>query len=86
MGDETHADLACAEVVEIITDYLEGALPVAEARRLERHLETCPGCTEVLEQMRSLAGSLGGLSRDSLPADTRERLIATFRRDRRAAL
>jgi anti-sigma factor RsiW len=72
-------DLACIEAVEIMTDYLDRALPAVEARRLERHLETCPGCTEYLEQMRTLAGSLGGLTKDSLPAETRDALIAAFR-------
>ena len=72
-------DLACTEEVEIITDYLEGALPAAEARRLERHLETCPGCTEYLAQMRTLAGSLGGLTEESIPGEMRDRLIGAFR-------
>jgi anti-sigma factor RsiW len=72
-------DLACTEEVELMTDYLEGALPAAEARRLEHHLDTCPGCTEYLDQMRTVAGSLGGLSEDSLPAETRDGLIAAFR-------
>jgi anti-sigma factor RsiW len=76
-------DLACTEEVEIMTDYLEGALPAAEVRRLERHLATCPGCTEYLEQMRTLAGSLGGLSEGSIPAEMRERLIASFRGSRK---
>lgn len=76
-------DPACTEEVEVMTDYLEGALPAAEARRLERHLETCPGCTEYLEQMRTLAGSLGGLSEDSIPAETRNALLAAFRDVRR---
>jgi anti-sigma factor RsiW len=76
----TNADeLACVEEVEIMTDYLEGALPVAQARRLERHLETCPGCTEYLEQMRTIAGSLGGLSEDTIPVEMRDRLIDAFR-------
>ena len=71
-------DLACNEAVEIMTEYLEGALSAAEARRLERHLETCPGCTEFLEQMRALAGSLGGIGAESLPAAMRDGLIAAF--------
>jgi anti-sigma factor RsiW len=83
MADEpvhSHAeDPACIEVVEIMTDYLEGALPAAQALRLERHLDTCPGCTEYLEQMRTLAGSLGGLTEDSLPAEVRHGLVAAFR-------
>jgi anti-sigma factor RsiW len=80
MDDTNAADVACVEVVEVVTDYLEGTLPPAEARRLERHLETCPGCTEYQDQMRTLAGSLGDLSSDSLPAGMRERLISAFRR------
>jgi anti-sigma factor RsiW len=73
-------DLSCVHVVEIVTDYLEGALPAAEARRLERHLGTCPGCTEYLEQLRAVAGSLRGLTEDSFPAEMRDGLIADFRR------
>ena len=83
MSDEpahAHADdLACTEEVEIMTDYLEGALPAAEAERLERHLATCPGCTEYLQQKRTLAGSLGGLTEGSIPAGMRDGLIAAFR-------
>ena len=88
MADEpadTHAEnLACADVVEIATDYLEGALPAGEAQRLERHLATCSGCTEYLDQLRALAGSLGGITDESLPAEMRADLIAVFRgiRDR----
>ena len=80
---ETDADdLACTEEVELMTEYLEGALSPAEARRVERHLETCPGCTEYLEQMRTIAGSLRGLREASLPPALREDLIAAFRNAR----
>jgi anti-sigma factor RsiW len=72
-------DIACIDEVELITDYLEDALPDADRRRLELHLETCPGCTEYLEQMRTVAGSLGGLSEDSIPPELRESVIASFR-------
>jgi anti-sigma factor RsiW len=83
MTDETQADdLACTEEVELVTDYLEGVLPPGEARRLERHLETCPGCTEYLEQMRTIAGSLRPLGGEALPAGIREGLIDAFRRSR----
>ena len=77
-------DLACTEEVELITDYLEGALPDAQRARLELHLETCPGCTEYLEQMRTIAGSLGELREDQLPAETRAGLIESFREFRRS--
>jgi anti-sigma factor RsiW len=77
---ETHADdLACVAVVELVTDYLEGALPEAEARRLERHFDTCPGCADYLEQLRAIAGSLRGVTDESFPAEIRDGLIAEFR-------
>jgi anti-sigma factor RsiW len=78
-GPTEAEELACIEQVELITDYLEGALPPAEARRLEQHLETCPGCTEYLHQIRTIAGSLGGLREESLPAEVRDGLLAAFR-------
>ena len=70
---------ACIDVIERVTDYLEGALTADQARRLERHVERCPGCSEYLDQMRTIAGSLEGLREGSLPADLRAGLIATFR-------
>jgi anti-sigma factor RsiW len=73
------ADLACIEEVELITDYLEGALPAGDRRRLEAHLETCPGCTEYLAQMRTIAGSLGGLREPGIPPELRSAVLATFR-------
>jgi anti-sigma factor RsiW len=82
-SDIRAGDLACTEVVELMTDYLEDALSPAEAVRLERHLETCTGCTEYLDQMRTLAGSLGGLASDSISTEMRDGLIAAFRRVRR---
>ena len=72
-------DLACVEAVELVTDSLEGALSASEARRLERHLETCPGCTEYVEQMRTLAGLGAGATRESIPPAMRDDLIAAFR-------
>jgi anti-sigma factor RsiW len=77
--NDAQSDIACIDEVEVITDYLEGALPDAERRRLQEHLETCPGCTEYLEQMRTIAGSLGGLREESIPPELRRSLIASFR-------
>ena len=46
-------DLACRQVVTLLTDYLEGALDARQQRRLERHLAACPHCTEFLRQLRA---------------------------------
>ena len=44
--------LRCREVVELLTDYLEDALPAAERARVAEHLATCPDCTAYVEQLR----------------------------------
>ena len=77
---DSHADdLACIQAVELVTEYIEGALPEEDARRLERHLGTCPGCTDYVKQMRTLAGGLARLSEGSIPAGMRDGLVAAFR-------
>jgi anti-sigma factor (TIGR02949 family) len=75
----TDDDLACKDVVELMTDYLEGAMPADAVRRLEHHLATCPGCTEYLEQLRAVSGVLEGLAEAALPAARRKRLIDALR-------
>jgi anti-sigma factor (TIGR02949 family) len=76
-------DLACQEVVEIVSDYLDGALSADERRRLEAHLESCPGCIEYVEQMREVGGAMRGLARDSIAPERRDALLEAFR-DRHA--
>ncbi len=53
-----HDPLVCREFVELVTDYLEGALPDAQRVRFEAHLAECEGCTGYLEDMRRLIGTL----------------------------
>jgi hypothetical protein len=72
-------DLACIDAVELVTDYLEAALTPEAVQRLELHLETCPGCTDYVEQLRTIAGSLAGVTEESLPPDVRAAVIAAFR-------
>jgi anti-sigma factor RsiW len=44
--------MTCQELVELVTDYLEGAMSAADRARFEEHLAICPGCQTYLEQMR----------------------------------
>jgi anti-sigma factor RsiW len=78
-------DLACREEVELITDYLEDALPPERRALLEAHLAICPGCSEYVDQMRTLAGGLGALREEALPDTLRSGLIASFRELHRRA-
>lgn len=72
-------EMTCRELVEILTDYLEDALPPRDRESLEEHLETCPYCAEYVEQMRLTIDSLGGISEESIAPERREELLAAFR-------
>ena len=72
--------LACQEVVELVTDYLEDALPAADRRRLEAHLADCPHCTEYLAQMRETIRLTGRLAPDDLSPAMRADLTELYRR------
>jgi anti-sigma factor RsiW len=74
--------ISCREVVEIVTDYLEGKLDPDVARRLEAHLQLCPPCVEYVQQVRTTA-RLAAASDVELHPD-REALLRTFRQFRAA--
>jgi len=72
--------LVCQEVVELVTDYLEGALSPAEHRRFEEHLAGCPHCTEYLAQMRETIRLAGRLAPEDLTPAMRTDLTDLYRR------
>jgi anti-sigma factor RsiW len=72
-------DLVCRQVVELVTDYLEGALPRGERRRLDRHLAGCPHCTEYLAQLRVTIELTGTITPDDLSPQMQDELIDVFR-------
>jgi len=71
--------LTCQELVELVTDYLEGALPPAERRRFEAHLRGCRGCTAYLDQMQRTIGLLGRLTEEAIAPEARQELLQRFR-------
>lgn len=73
------AEMTCRELVELVTEYLEGTLPPAERARFEAHLRECDGCTTYLEQMRQLIAALGRLAEEAIPEEARRRLLQAFR-------
>ena len=77
------AELTCAEVVELVTDYLEGRLASEERRRFDEHVSGCDGCVAYLEQMRATIATAGRLRDTDLPPELEERLLRSFR-DRRS--
>lgn len=71
--------MTCQEVVELVTDYLEGAMPAEDRHRFEAHLDGCTGCRRYLAQMRRTIGLVGEVRAEDLPAEMQDDLIAAFR-------
>ena len=71
--------MTCSELVEIVSDYLEGALSSEDRERFDAHLSTCDGCTSYVEQMRETIRLTGMLTEEQVPIEHRERLRQAFR-------
>jgi anti-sigma factor RsiW len=82
-GTEEMPDIPCQDIVELVTDYLEGALDPATTRAVEQHLAGCEGCETYLDQMRATTAALGRVPADSLSEQAQADLVAAFRGYRR---
>jgi anti-sigma factor RsiW len=80
---ESADHITCQQVVELVTDYFEGALSVDAAELFEQHLNFCEGCDWYVDQMRATVATVGRIGEEDLPPETRERLLAAFRDWRR---
>ncbi len=72
-------ELTCAEVVELVTEYLEDRLAPEDVERFEEHLVFCDGCENYLDQMRTTIEATGRLREEDLPPDVQDRLLTAFR-------
>jgi anti-sigma factor RsiW len=68
--------LSCQELVELVTDYLEGALEDGDLRRFEEHIARCEGCTRYLEQLRATIRITGTITTDDLSPEVEHALLA----------
>jgi anti-sigma factor RsiW len=73
-------ELACQQVVEMVTDYLEGALSRGQRKRLDAHLAGCEHCSEYLAQMRATIRLTGRLRSEDLTPQMREEFGDIYRR------
>jgi anti-sigma factor RsiW len=83
MTDPMAEDLDCRDVVEVVTDYLEGGLAPGDRRRFDRHLAACEGCQAYLEQLRTVIRVAGRPIVDAVPPETMAGLLRAFRDWRR---
>ena len=71
--------LACQEIVELVTDYLEGAMDAPLRASFDAHLVGCPHCTRYLEQMAATIRVAGSISAEDLAPEFRAGLLEAFR-------
>ena len=71
--------VSCQEVVELVSDYLEQALPADEAALVEQHLNFCEGCVWYVDEIRTTIASVGRIEEEDVPPETREKLLTAFR-------
>ena len=69
----------CRQLVELVTEYFEGALAPEECSRFEEHVMSCPPCRAYLAQMRETMRLLGSIPEETVPPTTEQTLIAAFR-------
>jgi anti-sigma factor RsiW len=76
--------MTCRQVVELMTDYLEGTLPAADRARFEEHIAGCDGCRAYLAQLRTTRDVIGRIADEPMPAQVERELIEAFQNWRRA--
>jgi anti-sigma factor RsiW len=72
-------ELTCAELVELVTEFLEDTLEAHERIRFEQHLSACPHCAAYVEQIRLTVAAAGRLRADELEPVTKASLLHAFR-------
>jgi anti-sigma factor RsiW len=73
-------DLVCQQAVELVTDYLEGALSRRDRHRFEAHLRACPNCPAYLDQIKMTIELTGEVEPDDLSWEARADLTQLYRR------
>lgn len=73
------SDLTCRELVELLTDYLEGTLTPDDTAAVDGHLAGCPACRTYLDQLRTTITVLGAVPPETVSTLTTDAVLAAFR-------
>jgi anti-sigma factor RsiW len=71
--------MTCREVVELMTDYLDGTLSAADRGRFEGHMTGCDGCRAYLAQLRTARRLMGKVAEEPVPEPLKAELMNAFR-------
>jgi anti-sigma factor RsiW len=75
---KTMRSLTCQELVELVTEYLEGTLSRRDRKRFEQHIANCGNCSEYVEQFRETIRLTGTLRTDDVSQEAADELLARF--------
>ena len=73
------ADQRCKRIFAALSEYLDGDLPVANCRELEKHLQGCRPCVDYLESLKATVQACRKLKASKAPptpARIRKALLA----------
>jgi anti-sigma factor RsiW len=72
-------EVTCREVTELLTDYLDDAIPAPERARLDAHLAECDGCSAALDQLRETIRVTGTVTEAQVAEERLEPVRSVFR-------
>lgn len=72
--------LSCRDITELVTDFLEGRMSLADRVRFHFHVGMCKPCRAYLQQMKLTIATLGQLPDEPPPDDVRDELLRRFKR------
>lgn len=72
-------NFTCQEMAALVTDYLEGALPLTQRIRFHMHLGFCFACRNFLKQMKYTVSTLQQLPPEPIPPQVKTELVRRFR-------
>ena len=76
---ESHDHITCQEVVELVTDYLDGELSGESGSLFEQHLNFCDGCVWYVDQIRNTVDAVGEVREEDISPEAKDRLMTAFR-------
>lgn len=75
----TEDPMACEDLVELVTAYLDDALDAPTRARFDQHIGECDGCDAFLQQFRVTIDTVSRTGADALDPALRGRLLDVFR-------
>jgi anti-sigma factor RsiW len=72
-------EMACQELVELVSDYLEGVLGPDQTERIQEHLAICTSCDNYIAQVRATIRATGSLPPEIPSAAVEDQLTDLYR-------